>query len=581
MLLTDHGTFIVFNVYAPNLSGGKRYGYRLRFLAALSNAMERERTASSKPVILLGDLNLKARALMDRHWSNCYVNVDRLASLGSSSPPDSALEKASVAAKAVALRDVPTGRGVRLSSLLTSRRLLHLLQQLHHCWPSIQNCLRSRRVEPYQTRNNATGQTFCRWRTKTVPTQLSLDVASSLPSLSSTSTSSKEVQLGSAEHSEASAWCSFEIDGIGVDRDGNNCLWGPESSSCELTLLSPGMMNIKDLGMCCGKLVRGWTISPELQRELVMSGLGADVPCAEGSVATSSTPSGRSTSGDHTFTSSTEWLASVMRGAHSMVDSFAELHPLARERFTVWNQYQNSRQYNLGSRLDYIFVDAELWRECEPIAGELDVGLLMKRHSTTSANTRFDDATNSTGGSNETISPRVSNHRKSALNACTMRGRWQPAPTSGSGLPDGKPEEYLHHTRMASHCGIVYTPPKWSDHVGVSMACRAMPALDEITRDTMSGAISSSQKKATRRCQPQKSQRSIASFFGKRGSAISNQGLGSGKGTALTRNKSSSKCHSSVEPTDASSYGAEPPRKKKRIKGYAAGFHKLFGMKPE
>ena len=172
------------------------------------------------------------------------------------------------------------------------------------------------------------------------------------------------------------------------------------------------------------------------------------------------------------------------------------------------------------------------------------------------------------------------NHRKTALNACTMCGRWQPAPASGSGLPDGKPEEYLHHSKMAPHCGIVYTPPKWSDHVGVSMACDAMPVLDHHTRAKCLHSINSNQKKATRRCQPHKSQRSIASFFGKRGRDMSKHtrsgakaGGDSGMKNVVSTHKSSG--GSTVVPSRSS----EPPSKKKRVKANTTGFRKLFGLK--
>ena len=70
----------------------------MRFLSALRSAMLRERRATSRPVILLGDLNLKARPLMDRHWSNCYINLNRLASLGAPSPPAAELHAAWVGA---------------------------------------------------------------------------------------------------------------------------------------------------------------------------------------------------------------------------------------------------------------------------------------------------------------------------------------------------------------------------------------------------------------------------------------------------------------------------------------------------
>ena len=66
-IMTDHGSFVVFNVYVPNGSGGKRLPYKSRWLWALRSAMERQRQ-SGKAVVLAGDLNLKHRD-EDTPWS--------------------------------------------------------------------------------------------------------------------------------------------------------------------------------------------------------------------------------------------------------------------------------------------------------------------------------------------------------------------------------------------------------------------------------------------------------------------------------------------------------------------------------
>lgn len=57
-LVTEHGYFVIFNVYAP-FSGSLygRHGFKLRFLSALQYQMDRYRKMGKK-VILLGDLNI-------------------------------------------------------------------------------------------------------------------------------------------------------------------------------------------------------------------------------------------------------------------------------------------------------------------------------------------------------------------------------------------------------------------------------------------------------------------------------------------------------------------------------------------
>ena len=86
-IMTDHGVFSVFNVYAPNTSGGKRLGFRLRYLAALRKAMCEQRKRTNRPVILVGDLNLKARAVIDRQWSRSLIDINRLVALGHQPEP--------------------------------------------------------------------------------------------------------------------------------------------------------------------------------------------------------------------------------------------------------------------------------------------------------------------------------------------------------------------------------------------------------------------------------------------------------------------------------------------------------------
>ncbi|CAK0828906.1 unnamed protein product [Prorocentrum cordatum] len=46
----------------------------------------------------------------------------------------------------------------------------------------------------------------------------------------------------------------------------------------------------------------------------------------------------------------TRWLQAVLR-EDGMVDTFAELHPRAEERFTCWDQYKNRRYENIGARI--------------------------------------------------------------------------------------------------------------------------------------------------------------------------------------------------------------------------------------
>ena len=71
-LMTDHGRFCIFNVYAPN-SSGHPLSFRMKFLVALRRAMQRQRDRN-KFVILLGDLNISHKS-KDIDWKDRYVHV--------------------------------------------------------------------------------------------------------------------------------------------------------------------------------------------------------------------------------------------------------------------------------------------------------------------------------------------------------------------------------------------------------------------------------------------------------------------------------------------------------------------------
>ena len=71
-IMTDHGSFCLFNVYAPN-SGGHPLAFQLKFLQALRRAMQRQRERN-KQVILVGDLNISHKA-RDIFWKDRCVHI--------------------------------------------------------------------------------------------------------------------------------------------------------------------------------------------------------------------------------------------------------------------------------------------------------------------------------------------------------------------------------------------------------------------------------------------------------------------------------------------------------------------------
>lgn len=73
---TDHGSFIIFNVYVPQ-GGSCGVAFKLKFLQRLHQKIQECRTENKKPVLLVGDLNI-AHQSMDVFWNRRKVNIKKV-----------------------------------------------------------------------------------------------------------------------------------------------------------------------------------------------------------------------------------------------------------------------------------------------------------------------------------------------------------------------------------------------------------------------------------------------------------------------------------------------------------------------
>ncbi len=73
-VLTDHGSFVVWNVYIP-AGGANPLSYKMKFLKELRRCMKQQREELGKKVILVGDLNI-CHSGMDEHWKYRSIHVD-------------------------------------------------------------------------------------------------------------------------------------------------------------------------------------------------------------------------------------------------------------------------------------------------------------------------------------------------------------------------------------------------------------------------------------------------------------------------------------------------------------------------
>ena len=73
--MTDHGEFVVFNVYIPYSNGmNESFQNKLRFLNALEVAVRHQKVERSKKIIIAGDFNI-CSTQDDAHWSYRSLNI--------------------------------------------------------------------------------------------------------------------------------------------------------------------------------------------------------------------------------------------------------------------------------------------------------------------------------------------------------------------------------------------------------------------------------------------------------------------------------------------------------------------------
>jgi exonuclease III len=178
-------------------------------------------------------------------------------------------------------------------------------------------------------------------------------------------------------------------------------------------------------------------------------------------------------------------------GEDGMVDTFRHSFPNALGRFTCWSQYTNNRYSNSGARIDLFLVDRALLAAVRSSTG-LRCGCGAPREHA--------------GGGAEGLA--------AALCAATAGGRFTPAPFGGGGIGDVTVQA-INTQFGPPHTGMCYTPPKYSDHIAISLL------LDDAALSEMLGPGATfrdcvlADDKATKHAQPHKKQRKIDNYFAK------------------------------------------------------------------
>lgn len=146
-LLTDHGAFVLFNVYAP--AGSNPWGERRKFYEALRSAMRRKREEEGRRVVLVGDLNV-AHGKRDVPWRSLLVDTDAVRN-----EVEEHRRRRGGGTK--------DGNGTEASAS-SDTKLPAWTSDLERCWTEITDALKTLETVPVTTTNPATGATFQRRR---------------------------------------------------------------------------------------------------------------------------------------------------------------------------------------------------------------------------------------------------------------------------------------------------------------------------------------------------------------------------------------------------------------------------------
>lgn len=192
---------------------------------------------------------------------------------------------------------------------------------------------------------------------------------------------------------------------------------------------------------------------------------------------------------------SVNWLNNLLV-SDNMVDTFAAMYPDTKYRYTCWDQSTNKRYSNEGTRIDHIMCDLSFWEKYGNEKG-------MITQLTGEMQRNENDLKEYDLGEYE-----------AAINAATNYGMFQMASFDGNGIPDAPDIAYKMWLRPP-HTGIVYTPPEFSDHVGVSVCFKRSCFQNsniQLCKDLN-----------TKETQPHMKQSNITSFFNKSVSITSSQ----------------------------------------------------------
>eukprot|EP00985_Skeletonema_marinoi_P003959 scaffold1738_cov198-Skeletonema_marinoi.AAC.2 len=312
-IMTDHGTFVLFNVYVPN----GIHPNKMKFLHALQNSMRVQRE-SGKHVVLVGDMNLKIDK-RDIYWKHRVVNVEEILLERQQNQLKEGKQHCSKNAESGKTDD----NGDDNSKHSSTTPLSKWKTDVQNHWDKITIVLETIEAVPCQTTNPNTKQTFNRWRAR-------VKLADG-----------KYAILGTYEDSAEDALFHYTF-----------CELSYEDSSTNTRTIcrKRNVLSVEVLTELMSKIVNvSW--DPKTQRDVANSD--------EANLNPDSPPY--------------MWMKALLE-EDGMVDVFRHMYPEAEGRFTCWHQQKNRRYVNEGGRIDFTLVDRALLDHVDTSSGSLRCG---------------------------------------------------------------------------------------------------------------------------------------------------------------------------------------------------------------
>ena len=183
------------------------------------------------------------------------------------------------------------------------------------------------------------------------------------------------------------------------------------------------------------------------------------------------------------------WINSLCddnNGDGEYIDTFRHLFPNAKYRFTCFNQLENKRYTNEGSRIDFILVDKAM---------EKNIVVNESRH--------LDVGKKSTDDIDEF-------GEVAAWHAATFSDEYKAVGFQGGGLVNDYTDRAVNSLFGEQEC-MLNTLPCLSDHIAISVI---LSGLEEGVAGGLGSLKLEKGNKKTREAQPHKAQMKLASFFG-------------------------------------------------------------------